>query len=181
MGHLEYELTTDDFITSSIHASMTHPGMGRVNRTTRIVFTVILAVLAATGAMGGGLEDDPVFTVGFGVVVMGLVGVLVWFGWTALLRWEVRLRFASMKRAPLRDGAGLYHLGWNDVGVREDAPHHTLFATWAQVSRLDETPDYLILYLNALEALIVPKRVGPGVEDFAREARARIPAEPARL
>lgn len=173
LSQLDYELTNDDFVAFGVHAWVTNSGTGQrkfPGRTATSLLAGVLPLVVVGGLYVAGGLQDPVAALVFTLSSVCLTVGVSWFAWPASVRRGVRRQMAGTHQGT----AGRYHLEWTEAGVRQDGPRRTLSATWSQVLRVDETPEYLLLYLNDLEALIVPKRVGPGVSDLTRVARERV-------
>ncbi|MCW5954316.1 MAG: YcxB family protein, partial [Propionibacteriaceae bacterium] len=108
------------------------------------------------------------------LVSMVLTGLVVWIGWPWVLRWGTWLVCRLFGRTGILGPIGSHQLEWDEQGLRESSPRRTTTRSWDQLARAEESSDHLILFLNPVVAVIVPKRAVAGIAEVAAFARDQV-------
>ena len=132
---------------------------------------MLLAVVPAIGA------DGFHFTrIGF-VFLAVTVPVVLLLQWV-LERWLIR-RFLRQMLKDERPGRGALGRHWvvlSDYGVTESSAVNETRTSWAGVDRVEQSADYIFIYITPASAHVIPKRAFTGpeaAEAFYQLARTR--------
>lgn len=167
MDRLDYSLGDEDSIAFNQHAYRTSPGLKRNVQVQRLALVVVTPILFIVVGVASG---DPI---PFAVLGAG-IAVALWFAIPWLVERSVN---AQLKRAATTGNlarTGAVSLTWDEVRLFETFEGMGSFADWARIRRVEESTDHIFLILGEMDAIIVPKRAGAGVVQFADEARRRV-------
>lgn len=179
MGRLHYDLTDDDHIAFHQQVYRSAPSFVAYAAGQRRTLAVIVAAMPLILGLAltpidrhwvGGVLDGLVVTLPLAV----LAGLVAWFGWPWFQRHALDSQLRNLAKRGGLGRTGPVLLSWDDVRVYQEYPGSGGYADWARIRRIDEGPEHLFLTLEDTEALIVPKRVGPGFAEFAQLARTRV-------
>jgi len=171
---VEYEITLDDLYAFQWRGVFHSPRGRRLRRNGYLVLVVALVLFALVPAIGAdGFRFSRIGFV-FLAVTLPLVLLLQWL----LERWLIRrfLRQMLKDERPGRGALGRHRVVLSDYGVTETTSVNETRTAWAGVDRVEQSPDYIFLYITPASAHIIPKRAFPSPEAadaFYRIARSR--------
>lgn len=168
MGRLEYTLTNDDYVAFNQHAARSAPALLAQARRVRVTGTLLISVLAVVVFWFVSREWATT------LLMTVVLAAVMWFSWPPIQRRTIEAQLRRIAKSGELGRLGATTLTWDRNGITETATASQAVAGWERLRRVEETPDHLFLFLGELEALVVPKRAGDGVDDLARFARARL-------
>lgn len=166
--HIEYDLTSDDYVAFNEHVSLTIPEYRQQVAQVRIWGALLMLVF--TGTMGVALSED-------GAVVPLVIAVLIAVGWWMTSPWWLR---RAIRRRVVRIAAtsGLGVLGPTSVsadagGLRAECGGVVNTAPWSAILRVEDAADHGFIFVGPVAAIIVPKRAA-GAPALLAAVRERI-------
>lgn len=151
---LTFELTEEDYINYNISHSETSPSMKRSILIQRILGPVIFVIMPFIIIQ---FTDIPLW---YWLIVFGLSSIAWFIFYPKYVMREVTKRIKKM----LEEGnnENLFNersLVLTDEGITETSSIGKSTISWNKIDRLEETEDYLYIYVSSVSAHIVPKRV----------------------
>ena len=152
----------------------TSVGYKRYSRRTQSVWLLAFATTAPILTIA-----DMVVTAQGKLLEIGITG--------AVLVWITAFMFTSLfHKTHLRSLFSLFYSAnrtftdcLSDDGVSSDSGKVRTFYTWSSIIRLETTADHLVLFISALQGIVLPRRAFASTDDFdaaiafARERVAR--------
>jgi hypothetical protein len=185
---VEYELTTEDIRRFSLYHLFHSPIVRRQYRSGLLVFPIMWLLLCTMiWFLADRERHTPLRT--FLDLWPLFSGVPLWF---LYFPWQYRRKVRKTVTAMINEGSNRGLLGRRQLtispnGVTESGEFGQTIRIWKSIDRIAEDEDYAYIYLHATEAMIVPRRAFPSVEEFdnfvaqAGEYHAAIEAAPATL
>ena len=151
---LTFKLTEEDYINYNVAHSKTSPSMKRSILIQRIMGPVIFVI---TPFIIVQFSDIPLW---YWLIVFGLSSITWFIYYPKYAMWEITRRIKKM----LAEGnnENLFNeriLVLTDEGITETSSIGETKISWVKIERLEETEDYLYIYVSSVSAHIVPKRV----------------------
>lgn len=114
---------------------------------------VLFAIVPAIGAGGFAISR-----INFGFILVGIPIVFL-FQW-CLERWGIRHVIRSLIRdeRPGRGRLGRHRVVLGEDGVIESTVVNQSRTAWPGVDRVEQSPDYIFIYIAPVTAYVIPKR-----------------------
>jgi len=155
---LEFENTFDDMLAFNIYNHRISPTLRRPHQLARIMYPIIFVVsLVGFYVYFGGRATSGAF--------LGLLGlaVVVSIGWYVAYPSLMHRRIRTLTTRLLRESKNMSLLERRSINIDHDGLHFTAPSSsghirWNLIERVDATPQYIYLYLNAMSAIVIPRR-----------------------
>lgn len=151
---ITFELTEEDYIHYNIAHSEKSPSMKRSLLIQRIMGPVIFVFMPFIVIR---FTDIPLW---YWLLVFGVSSITWFVFYPKYAQWEITRRVQKM----LEEGSNenLFNqrsLVLTDEGITETSSIGENHIRWDKINHLEETEDYLYIYISSVSAHIVPKRV----------------------
>lgn len=163
---LEFELTTEDFVSFSIYGALSAPAAQKQSARYRI---------GTSAAMFVGLGLSAGFQNGwlYGLVAGLIAAVVFWLIWPSLWAWTTKRNVMRLAKAGGLGKPGPCRIWIDQYGVHDATPDDTSTVSWRGVERVEETATHAFIFVGPIRAYIIPKRIGaPAVAEFLAAVRA---------
>jgi hypothetical protein len=171
-----YELTQKDFLTFFAYNSAKSKSRKSVQRYMVFFLTVLIFIVAVTATHSA--ESRPWFAIVLITVIFAVVtNVFIWLTVKPLTALILKLNFKMMKKdGKLPFGFPTTLTFENDyiLDASERAETKLFYPT---VVKIAESPDAIYVYINAIEALVLPHRVfesGEQKQELLRFLRGKV-------
>jgi len=136
-----------------------------------VLAVVLFAIIPAIGSDGFAVSR---ISFGFILVALPIVFLLQWL----LERWVIKRTIRSLLKdeRPDRGQLGRHRVVLGEDGLVESTAVNESRTAWAGVDRVEQSPDYIFIYISPATAHVIPKRAFSDpqeAEAFFRLARSR--------
>lgn len=150
---LVFELTEEDYINYNLAHSKKSPSMKRSILIQRIIGPIIFVIAPFIIIR---FSDIPLW---YWIMILGLASIFWFIYYPKYATWEITRRVKKM----LEEGnnENLFNkrsLVLTEKGIKEVSSIGESHISWDKIVRLEETKDYLFIYISSVSAHIVPKR-----------------------
>ena len=153
---IEYEITREDLLAFQWRAVFESPRGRRLRRLSYLGWALVVLLFLLVTAIGAdGFTLSPLSLV-FIAVPLLIVFLLQWI----LERWVLRrvIRHLLKDERPDRGQLGRHRMVLGEEGLSESTAVSESRTTWAGVDRVEQSADYIYLYVSPAAAHVIPKR-----------------------
>lgn len=149
--NISYELTIDDWMAFQQHYLSTSK---QFNQTKQFVAWIIPAIFLISSLYEIFLGNSNYYSI---AVFMGISIV-----WLLLYPKIFEKRVLTTIKKILEEGdnssiLGVHNLVFNEDSLIVNEPNSEQIIKWSAIKRVEETEDYIFVYLNSISACIIPK------------------------
>ena len=153
---IEYEITREDLAAFQWHAVFESPRGRRLRRLSHLGWVLVVLLFALVTFIGAdGFTVSPL-----SLVFLAMPLVLVLFLQWGLERWVLRrvIRHLLKDERPDRGQLGRHRVILGEDGLSESTAVSESRTTWAGVDRVEQSADYIYIYVSPAAAHVIPKR-----------------------
>jgi hypothetical protein len=148
---IDYELTQDDLIAFHMHALKNSPTVKRFARRTRVMYVILILVMAALTTPWSSGVALAGFVVGAGTFILG-----AWLFTNTLTRRAIKDQVS--REIPEKGQLGRHHMRIDETGVYESTAVGETRVAWAGIDRIDRDEDAIFIYTTPHAAHMIPRR-----------------------
>lgn len=157
---LIFELTEEDYINYNLDHSKKSPSMKKSILIQRIMGPVIFVIAPFVIIQ---FSEIPLW---YWLMIFGLSSIAWFVYYPKYTMWEIKRRVKKM----LEEGnnENLFNqrkLLLTDEGITETSSIGASNISWDKIESLEETEDYLYIYISSVSAHIVPKRIFENLDE----------------
>ncbi len=151
---IEFELLEKDYINFNINHSMKSPGLKKNIFGQRILGPIIFLLIPFI------LKTYTKIPLLYWLTIFGILSVVWFIFYPKYFNWEMTRRIQKMLKEGNNENIYIRRkIILSEEGIIEKSDIGESNMPWIQVGKVEETDEYIYIYISSISAHIIPKRV----------------------